>query len=74
MRRVEDAVLACYGAEGRGTVKLTLASNGHVIGAKIAGPLAGTKAGDCVEEAAKQAVFHGTKREVTSLLWTLPMH
>lgn len=72
--RVEDAVLACYGPEGRGTVKLTLGSSGHVIGAKVAGPLAGTRAGDCVEEAAKQATFRSTKREVTSLLWTLPTH
>ena len=70
---VEDPVSRCYGGEGSGSVKLTIASSGRVLGAQVAGPLAGTHAGDCIAAAAREAVFRSNKREAT-LVWQLPLH
>ena len=61
----------CYkGRPGEGAVKIMIGGGGKVGAVTVTGPLAGTLEAECVAALARGAVFHSSRREVTTVIWS----
>lgn len=61
----------CFkGRPGEGAVKIVIGGGGKVGAATVTGPLAGTVEAECVEALVRGAVFHSSRREATTVMWS----